>query len=214
MPAYRPMPWFWWTTRSPTEISLRLFSASLLRFFFFCAPLTPKARAVNTAYFANGRLHPAESCPGRICTNPALGSAAASVVTFSPLVRRSAARPAAARGVPAMTVTAVPPLQSGWMSSSSAATSPPQAGRVGGGVDDGFQRHIGHAAGKVLGAERAVRGALRPEPATLGVELIQPRRQHAVLQQGGKLLAPAERGGALGLPQEAGSSRISSGSSK
>ena len=130
MPAYRPMPWFWWTTRSPTEISLRLFSASLLRFFFFCAPLTPKARAVNTAYFANGRLHPAESCPGRICTNPALGSAAASVVTFSPLVRRSAARPAAARGVPAMTVTAVPPLQSGWMSSSSAATSPPQAGSV------------------------------------------------------------------------------------
>ena len=29
-----------------------------------------------------------------------------------------------------MTVTAVPPLQSGWMSSSSAATSPPQAGSV------------------------------------------------------------------------------------
>ena len=77
----------------------------------------------------------------------------------------------------------------------------PGGQRVGGCVDDGFQRHIGHAAGKVLGAECAVRGALRPEPAALGVELIQPRRQHAVLQQGGKLLAPAERGGALGLPQ-------------
>ena len=77
----------------------------------------------------------------------------------------------------------------------------PGGQRVGGCVDDGFQRHIGHAAGKVLGAERAVRGALRPGPAALGVELIQPCRQHAVLQQGGKLLAPAERGGALGLPQ-------------
>ena len=87
---------------------------------------------------------------------------------------------------------------------------------MGGCVDDGFQRHIGHAAGKVLGTDGAVvsgfgpqvawvrvqvRGALRPEPAVLGVELIQPCRQHAVLQQGGKLLAPAERGGALGLPQ-------------
>ena len=77
----------------------------------------------------------------------------------------------------------------------------PGGQRVGGCVDDGFQRHIGHAAGKVLGAERAVCGALRPEPAALGVELIQPCRQHAVLQQGGKLLTPAERGGALGLPQ-------------
>ena len=77
----------------------------------------------------------------------------------------------------------------------------PGGQRVGGCVDDGFQRHIGHAAGKVLGAERAARGALRPEPAALGVELIQPCRQHAVLQQGGKLLTPAERGGALGLPQ-------------
>ena len=130
MPAYRPMPWLWCTTRSPTVISLRLFRASLLCFFFFCALLTPNARAVKTAYRANGRLHPADSCPGSTCTSPAVPAAAASVVTCSPLVRRSAARPAAARGVPAITVTAAPPLHSGCISSSSAATSPPQAGSV------------------------------------------------------------------------------------
>ena len=128
MPAYRPMPWFWCTTRSPTEISLRLFSASLLRFFRFWALLTPNARAVNSAYFANGRLHPAESCPVSTCTSPAVGAASASVVTFSPLACKSAARPAAARGVPASTVTAAPPLHSGWISSSSPATSPFHAG--------------------------------------------------------------------------------------
>ena len=43
-----------------------------LRFFFFCALLTPNARAVKTAYRANGRLHPADSCPGSTCTSPAV----------------------------------------------------------------------------------------------------------------------------------------------
>ena len=124
------MPWFWCTTRSPTAISLKLFSASLLRFFFFWVLLMPNARAVNSAYLAKGTLHPAESCPGSTCTSPAPGAASGSVVTSSPLVRRSAARPAAARWVPANTVTAAPPLQSGCRSSKRLVTSPPQAGSV------------------------------------------------------------------------------------
>ena len=80
----------------------------------------------------------------------------------------------------------------------------PGGQRVGGRVDDGFQGHIGHTAGKVLGTERTVGARLRPEPAALGVELIQPGGQHAVLQQGGKLLAAAVGGGTFGLPQGRG----------
>ena len=68
-------------------------------------------------------------------------------------------------------------------------------------VDDGLQRYVGHAARKVLGAERAVGGGLRPKPAGLGVELVQTGGECAVLHQGGELLSPAVVGGARGLPQ-------------
>ena len=77
----------------------------------------------------------------------------------------------------------------------------PGGQRVGRCVDDGLQRYVGHAARKVLRAERAVGGGLRPEPAGLGVELVQPGGECAVLHQGGELLPPAVGSGARSLPQ-------------
>ena len=71
---------------------------------------------------------------------------------------------------------------------------------MGGRVDDVLQWNVRHAAGKVLGADRAVVRGLRPEVAILGVQIVQPGGQHAILQKGRNFLAPTVGGGALSLP--------------
>ena len=67
-------------------------------------------------------------------------------------------------------------------------------------VDDVLQWNVRHAAGKVLGADRAVVRGLRPEVAILGVQIVQPGGQHAILQKGRNFLATTVGGGALSLP--------------
>ena len=59
----------------------------------------------------------------------------------------------------------------------------PGGQRVGGGVDDVFQRLVRHTAGKIFGADRAVPPRPGPQIPRIGVQAVQPRAEHAVLQQ-------------------------------
>ena len=75
----------------------------------------------------------------------------------------------------------------------------PRGQGVRGRIDHDFQGNIRHTAHKIFGADGGVPPRLRPQPRGVGEQITQPGSQHTVLQQGGKLLAPAEIRRTLGF---------------